>query len=221
MSTGNLSLDILSEKIKNTSLFEKPSAEIIAAIKEQFPSVNDEEAQNIYTLIHTAQQTGTKEIVKLVLTAPPSFSLKALSTKNVVSKMLSDARNSITITGYSLSGHFNDMTDMIIQKSQSGIFVKFFVNNINEQPHFDKLRRYQGRFLKIYNYISPKDHMSALHAKVISVDQKLTLVTSANLSYHGQQGNIELGTLIESAGIARQVEDVFTQLIFARIFSEI
>ena len=63
--------------------------------------------------------------------------------------------------------------------------------------------------------------MSALHAKVISVDKKITLITSANLSYHGQQGNIELGTLIESATIARQVEDIFTQLIFAKVFSEI
>lgn len=222
MSTGNLSLDILSEKIKNASIFEnEPSAEIITAIKKQFPSVNDEEARNIYTLVHTAQRSGTKEIVKLVLTAPPSFSLKALSTKNAVSKMLSDARSSITITGYSLSEHFDNMIDLIIQKSQLGVFVKFFVNNINEQPRFDKLRRYQGRFLKIYNYKNSEDHMSALHAKVISVDKKITLITSANLSYHGQQGNIELGTLIESATIARQVEDIFTQLIFAKVFSEI
>lgn len=34
--------------------------------------------------------------------------------------------------------------------------------------------------------------MSALHAKVISIDQRETLITSANLSYHGQEANIEL-----------------------------
>ena len=63
--------------------------------------------------------------------------------------------------------------------------------------------------------------MAALHAKVISVDQRQTLITSANLSYHGQLGNIELGTLIESKQIAKQIEDVFTKLIFAKVFSEV
>ena len=63
--------------------------------------------------------------------------------------------------------------------------------------------------------------MAALHAKVISFDQQQTLITSANLSYHGQQGNIELGTLIESKQIAKQIDDIFTKLIFTKDFCEI
>ena len=43
----------------------------------------------------------------------------------------------------------------------------------------------------------------------------------ANLSYHGQEGNIELGTLVDSKKIARQVDDVFTHLIFNKIVQEI
>lgn len=63
--------------------------------------------------------------------------------------------------------------------------------------------------------------MAALHAKVISVDQEQTLITSANLSYHGQQGNIEIGTLIESKRIAKQVEDVFKKMVFSKVFNEV
>lgn len=63
--------------------------------------------------------------------------------------------------------------------------------------------------------------MAALHAKVISVDQNKTLITSANLSYHGQEGNIELGTLVESKEIAKQVNDIFTHLIFSKVVQEI
>ena len=48
----------------------------------------------------------------------------------------------------------------------------------------------------IIDYSNENDKMAALHAKVISVDMGQTLITSANLSYHGQQGNIELGALI-------------------------
>ena len=63
--------------------------------------------------------------------------------------------------------------------------------------------------------------MAALHAKVISVDMSKTLITSANLSYHGQQGNIELGALIESEHTAKQLDEILTQLIFKRVFTEV
>lgn len=221
MSTGNLNLDILLGKIKeNIACDSTPSDGTLRAIRDQFPSVTEKEAQDIYTLIQDAH-TAPRERVSLVLTAPPSFSVKTKSTKNTVEKMLSEAKSSILITGYSLSEYFNDMIDMIIQKSQHGVLVKFYVNDIDSQPRFEKLYRYKGRYLKIFNYKKEKDPISALHAKVITTDKTYTLITSANLSYHGQMGNIELGTLIESPALARQVEDVFTQLLFSKVFIEV
>lgn len=53
------------------------------------------------------------------------------------------------------------------------------------------------------------------------VDQAETLITSANLSYHGQEGNIELGTRIVSPEIAKQVDDIFTKLLFLKVFVEV
>lgn len=222
MSTGDISLDILLDELKNSiAAGENVSKETIRAIKKKFPSVTDQEARDIYALVSGALDFPAKENAALVLTAPPSFLLKAKTTKNTVSGLIDGSRKSILITGYSLSEYFSDMVDLIISKSQQGVFVKFFVNNIDSQSSFDKLRRYKGRFLKIYNYPKSEDAMAALHAKVISVDGEKTLITSANLSYHGQQGNIELGTVIDSKDIAKQVEDIFTQLIFKKVFTEI
>ena len=138
----------------------------------------------------------------------------------VVQSLIEGVERNILITGYSLSSYFSKLTDTIIDKSQRGVFVKFFINHIEKQPEAEKLLQYKGRFLKIYDYTNEVDKMAALHAKVISVDMKQTLITSANLSYHGQQGNIELGTLIESEHTARQLDEVMTQLIFKKIFKE-
>ena len=44
---------------------------------------------------------------------------------------------------------------------------------------------------------------------------------SANLSYHGQEGNIELGVRIKSEKIAKQLDEIFTQLLFSKIFEEV
>lgn len=163
----------------------------------------------------------TADKVSLVVTAPPSFRIDAKPTMTVVRSMLEGAGRNILITGYSLSSYFSELTDTIIDKSQRGVFVKFFINNIEKQPDADKLLRYRGRFLQIYDYSNEEDKMAALHAKVISVDMKQTLITSANLSYHGQQGNIELGALIESEHTAKQLDNVMTQLIFKKIFKQV
>lgn len=219
MSTGNINLDLFLNELFESAQVEFGNA--VNAIMKRYPSLDAKEAYEICSMILTSETEKPQDLVSLAITAPPSFSIKAKSTKNTVDGMLKKAQKSIIITGYSLSEYFDDLIDIIIQKSQSGVFVEFFINNIEAQRNVDKLNRYKGRFLKIYNYSSRNDAMSTLHAKVISIDGRETLITSANLSYHGQEGNIELGTFICSEQIAKQVIDIFTQLVFKKIFVKV
>lgn len=218
MSTGSISLDILLNKILTDAI--SGGNESIRAIQKRYPSLSEKEAHEILAMVSAVAQDSA-DCAELVVTAPPSFVLKAKPTKVTVREMIMGAKRSILITGYSLSDYFTELVDCIIQKSQEGVFVKFFVNDIESQKAFDRLCCYRGKFLRIYNYSKQKDKMSALHAKVISVDQEDTLITSANLSYHGQEGNIELGTQIYSKDLAKQVDDVFTRLVFSKVFKEV
>lgn len=225
MSTGNVNLDILLNAIKDTAPDSSDrqstaNAPVVNLIKKRYPNLSPAEAEEIYLLVSSALMANQGDRSELVVTAPPSFSVKARSTVNTVSSMILRAQNSILITGYSLSGYFGDLVDCMIQKSKSGVLIKFFANGLEGQAEFEKLLKYRGRFLRIYNYQKPEDPMSSLHAKVICVDQSKTLITSANLSYHGQEGNIEMRTYIESATIARQVDEVFTKLLFSKVFLE-
>lgn len=219
MSGGSINKEILFNTVKSD--MANGTANAVPMIKKGFPELSNPECAELVSLLETAITSGDADKVSLVVTAPPSFSINARTTMNVVQSMINGAERNILITGYSLSSYFSELVDTIIQKSQRGVFVKFFVNDLDKQPDFDKVLRYKGRFLKVYNYHQDEDKMAALHAKVISVDQRQTLITSANLSYHGQQGNIELGTLIESKQIARQIEDIFTKLTFSKVFREV
>ena len=219
MSGGSINEEILFNTVKSDMANGTTNA--VPMIKKGFPELSNPECAELISLFKTAMTSGNADKVSLVVTAPPSFSIHARTTMNVVQSMINGAERNILITGYSLSSYFSELVDTIVQKSQRGVFVKFFVNDLDKQPDFDKVLRYKGRFLKVYNYHQDEDKMAALHAKVISVDQRQTLITSANLSYHGQQGNIELGTLIESKQIARQIEDVFTKLTFSKVFNEV
>ena len=218
MSTGSIKLDFLLNKIQSKAVSDFESA--VHDIEIQYPTLSYKEAREICLLITGCNQKSN-ENVSLVMTAPPTFSGNTKTTKVVVKEMIENANRSILITGYSLSDYFDDLVDCVINKSKKGVFVKFFVNDINKQKEFDKVLRYKGKFLQIYNYLDTDDKMAALHAKVISVDGNTTLITSANLSYHGQEGNIELGTLIRSQDVAKQVENIFTQLVFQKVFNKI
>ena len=219
MSTGNVNLDILLGQIEADRVGDTKQS--IPQIMKRYPSLSQKQAEEIYQLVTAASIEENSVSASLVATVPPSFSVRAKSTKNTVEGMIRGAKRSVLITGYSLSGYFADLVDVLIEKSQKGVYVKFFVNNIKNQKGFDKLCRYIGRFLHIYNFAGSNDSMAALHAKVISVDEKQTLITSANLSYHGQEGNIELGTLVDSREIAKQVDDIFTHLVFTKVVKEI
>lgn len=219
MSTGNVGLDLLlNQIIANSTGFPSDSFELV---KERYPTLSEKEAKEICNLIIGAATSSKTDKASLIVTAPPSFSIRAKSTKNTVQSIIGAAQSSILITGYSLSDYFSDLIDVIIEKSRTGVFVKFFVNNAEKQMYLDKLNRYKGKFLKLYNYPKGVDSMSALHAKVISIDHSQTLITSANLSYHGQEGNIEMGALIDSKSMAVQIDELFTHLIFAKVFVEI
>ena len=61
---------------------------------------------------------------------------------------------------------------------------------------------------------APHDTMAKLHAKVIVADGRDALVTSANLTYHGYEANIEIGVRV-SGEPARLVEKHFRELIRA------
>ena len=219
MPSGNLNKEIFLNTIKSDAA--NGTANAVSMLKRSYPKLSDAHCEDIIGTIIGAMHMSEADKVSLVVTAPPSFSISARTTMNVVQSMINGAERNILITGYSLSSYFSELVDTIVFKSQRGVFVKFFVNDIDKQPGFDKIQRYKGRFLKIYNYHQEEDKMAALHAKVISIDHQQTLITSANLSYHGQQGNIELGTLVESKQIAKQLDDLFTKLIFSKVFCEI
>lgn len=46
----------------------------------------------------------------------------------------------------------------------------------------------------VYSWSDEADEIAKLHAKVLVVDRRDLLVTSANLTGHGMEGNLELGT---------------------------
>lgn len=203
--------------------FDKSSfPQSTALISQTFNGkLKDVEIFSIIELVLKSYLENRKEKIELITTAPPSFMLKTKRISNVVRDVIENSEKSLLITGYSISEFVEDMIDLIIEKSQRGVLVKIFINDLAKQKSIDKLLRYQGKFLQLYDYANKEDKMAALHAKIILADSEIAIISSANLSYHGMAGNIEMGTLVHSVKLGMHIDEFFQSLIFQKIFNKL
>jgi phosphatidylserine/phosphatidylglycerophosphate/cardiolipin synthase-like enzyme len=92
----------------------------------------------------------------------------------------------------------------------------------------DKVRReiWPGRRLPDFYYdprsLSPDaQHRAVLHAKVVVVDARYTLLTSANFTEAAQRRNIEAGVLIDDPRLATRLTQQFDKLVEASVFAPV
>lgn len=114
-------------KITREQLLEKiPKEELktvinIEELRNHFTNCSEEEITDIISLCMKMYSSKKIEHAELVLTAPDSFRVKALRTKDTMRNMIENTEKSLTITGYSISDYFAEMLDVIIKKSQQEI----------------------------------------------------------------------------------------------------
>lgn len=228
MQCGSVISQLILSKVieeRNTILDESLSAKFfpqsLKLLQEQYPQLSEGQLLSILTLVLDSMQISNNDSVELIATVPMSFNTKVKRINNVVIDLIDSAEKSIIITGYSVSNFVDELIDKIIAKSEKGILVKVYLNDLQKQHYINKLIRYKSRFLKIYNYSNDVDEMAALHAKIVSVDGCKTAVSSANLSYHGLSENIELGCLIHSEKFAKELSELFKTLLFSRVILEV
>ena len=224
MQFGSLRTELIYDTIKSeilainegniTEAFFPKSIELV---KKEYPQLEEEQVLSIIELVGNAL-LEKREKISLVATVPLAFSLKTKRIQNVAEELIRNAKKSILLTGYSVSGFISKIIDLLIEKSKKGVLVKIFFNDLKSQSSVKKILEYRSKFLQVYDYTNREDKMAALHAKIIVVDKKETLISSANLSYHGMSGNIEIGTCISSEKLAMQIEELFKDLLFNKTF---
>ncbi|MFG1735347.1 phospholipase D-like domain-containing protein [Paenibacillus sp. 843] len=164
--------------------------------------------------------------IELAWTGPynPSTSL-VRGTYSLMSEMIENAQNSILLVGYSFTAT-SDTTRNIIRKLSEahirGCAVKIALHddgfnheNVKKAWPPNKplpmLLKWKG---------NSNDTMASLHAKLLCIDQKEIFITSANMTYHGLDSNIELGVKIqgeEAKLIARHFASLERSRILRRI----
>ena len=221
MRNQSLAIDVLADELISELTGDLDPSYAIRAIKKEMPGLSENEVQKIYQLVCALASKYNTDSVEIVATTPVSFLAKTRKTRPVIQELIDGATQNIFFTGYSISDHFEEMLKLINSKSKQGVVVELFVNKYESvKPLLADIEHINRRFFKVYEYSSKTDDkMSALHAKIIIIDGIKMLISSANLSYHGLDGNIEIGALVSSRKKVAQVQDIFSDLKRQKIFT--
>jgi hypothetical protein len=158
--------------------------------------------------------------LEIARTGPSSRAFELRSTGAVSREIIDSSRSTLMVVGYSVSvsrdrtGLAAETVDAIIAAASRGVRVTAVLHRVPMNREAI-LRSWPGHTRRPVLFTwpeSPTDEMTKLHAKVLVGDRRDALVSSANLTYHGLEANIELGIRVTGEE-ASQIEAHFRDLI--------
>ena len=188
-------------------------------------------------LVIAERTCGPHPSLDLVWTGPEAASSTARDTQVVMQEMFEQARHRVILAGYAIDSGGELFAALHRNMVQYDVRVQMFLNiprggrgtdptqharrfvqqlQIDNWPWTDKLPDF---------YYDPRtvepDSVESMHAKCVVVDERWTLVGSANFTNRGQSRNIEVGVLIDDATFARQVALQWQGLVNQRLVERV
>ena len=165
---------------------------------------------------------GANEI-EIVWTGPSRISAGARSTRPVIEEMLRSTKRGekITIVDYRITHNAKSIIEELNSCLSNGVEVDLIVDN--SRANKDELRKcFAEKKLarpSIYTRKDGKSEFYKVHAKVIIVQDRQMLVSSANLTELGTEVNFEIGLLVSGPAV-RDMAALIKRMVEERYFVE-
>jgi phosphatidylserine/phosphatidylglycerophosphate/cardiolipin synthase-like enzyme len=168
----------------------------------------------------TAERARADAVKVEVATTQPRGSGRNRTTGGVARDVIKNATTKLLVVGYSvtadpeLAGLAARTVAAMGTAAAHGVRVTAILHR--DEPNRSALLRAWPPHAprpRLYTWPErPDDAMAKMHAKVLVADESDALVTSANLTYHGFVGNVEMGVRVTGRP-ARAVAIVFERLV--------
>jgi len=188
-------------------------------------------------LVIAERTREARAVLDLVWTGPEAPASTARDTRVVMREMFGRARSRVLIAGFAFDSGaelFEPLHDGMVAHQ---VRVQMFLNIPRAPKAVDPREHAQAfvRKLLIDNwpwtdlfpefYCDPRtvepDSLESLHAKCVVVDERLTLIGSANFTDRGRTRNIEVGVLIDDPTFARQVVEQWQGLLSRHLLERV
>lgn len=231
-SSGHLDLDDATFTVQKhfPSLGKASQAEAIAGLRWLGTVARDaKSAAAMLTLLADARESleRAREDIALVWTGPDSLGAENRDTAPVMEAMFAGATKSVLLAGYNFQpgAHFDALRAALA--AHPTLRVEVFAHVFRKPGHTEaeSIAAHRKMLHKAFgDEVMPRldvwqpAHALAskasfsLHAKVVVVDRRQVLVTSANFSFSAQETNIELGLQLDDHALANRIHAQFLGL---------
>jgi phosphatidylserine/phosphatidylglycerophosphate/cardiolipin synthase-like enzyme len=162
---------------------------------------------------------ATQPIIEVAWTYPGNTRPGVRTTGGVAREVVTESKRSLLLVGYSvtvdpaLTGLAAQTIDAIARAAERGVIVTAVLHRDVNRHALLQAWRPGIRPPSIFQWPdSDRDDKAAVHAKLLIADRNDGLITSANLTYHGLEGNLEMGLRVKGQPAA-EIHDRIHDLI--------
>ncbi|QQR91028.1 MAG: hypothetical protein IPJ88_04665 [Myxococcales bacterium] len=204
----------------------------LGVLAKHQPALENLDAKALMLLCDAVLKEREKQTtdIELVWTGPEGRTAAARSTFVVFRDLLASAQKSVWMAGYAIDHGAELFAPLHKAMTQRNVRATFLLNleakvHRSEAVHekaVELINRFRsenwpfaGPFPRFF--YDPRSlqarTFASMHAKTLVVDEKHTLIGSANFTSRGQSRNIEAGALIHDEGFAKNLVTQFQSLI--------
>jgi len=159
------------------------------------------------------ERAGQHQTIDVVWTGPESGITTGRLTAATVTELIRQARREILLVSYAIRTE-PAIHAALINAASRGVEITLLAENSADNPAYTARGiPFPGlSAVRLRWPVSKRPHGAALHAKIIVVDDRIALITSANLTSRAMESNLECGILIRGGPQAHAIRDHITGL---------
>jgi phosphatidylserine/phosphatidylglycerophosphate/cardiolipin synthase-like enzyme len=222
LASGTIGAESTAYEIRAvTGLANATSSNLESLFREAIGCANSTDAAR-WLLIGLLQRPKTPAVAPMLVWTAPGGAAAVRNIESVITQLIQGAQRSITLVGYAVTQAADPLLNDLADAVRRGVDVSLVVDRLKDRvPQlFRGWPRDVQRPALWTREADLRDEMSALHAKVLITDDRYLLVSSANLTYHGLRGNLEIGVLLQG-DVALEMKALLNQWIRDRLITSV
>jgi phosphatidylserine/phosphatidylglycerophosphate/cardiolipin synthase-like enzyme len=179
------------------------------------------------TSIHQARRRGSPYEVELVWTGPSSQLVATRKTEQALLQVIDAARDRLFITSF-VAYDVASIMEALDRAIKRGVKVSMLLEASDQHGggiSFDAIAKMKAVLpsARVYSWVKKTDGFAGgkVHAKVAVADEDFCFISSANLTGHAMEKNMEAGVLVRGGATPRSLHRHIEALVTTHVIERV
>lgn len=162
--------------------------------------------------LYPAMEQTSIPTMNFVTVVPPevkraSPGIQYTDLSEALTDILASAKSSLIIS----SPYLDETLTTLLRRVPSSVKVRILTED-SKQPMLVRLKTQENVEIRTFKMMSGGTQLSQVHAKIVCVDNRIAIVSSANINERPLYYNFEAGMLISDARICHEIYEIYDRV---------